>query len=171
MAGLIHAIKLFQINKTNTLSFLTKNANFLKQFHTTSGGLKRSFGLKDRSSLLLKSSIGLGTVTLGTAYYLSSSSKGDSLFNSGHLEGLFKAIQSLFFKYAECEVEKQRNRRRTDHYEKTVSSKEPSDENSKNKEPAFDWHLFWQMIYKEKLYFIAAIAVSILEIHENIYSF
>jgi len=132
MAGLIHAIKLFQINKTNTLSFLTKNANFLKQFHTTSGGLKRSFGLKDRSSLLLKSSIGLGTVTLGTACYLSSSSKGDSLFNSGHLEGLFKAIQSLFFK---------------------------------NKEPAFDWHLFWQMIYKEKLYFIAAIAVSILEIY------
>ncbi len=154
MAGITHAMKIFKINKVTLSSLLNMNLNNLKKIHGT-------FGLKDflcfkNSNILFKSSVSLGSLALGAAYYQCYCKK-NVLFDCNILEGFIKALQELGLKYANCEVKKNR---RTDHYEKTVLIKELKDEKSTKKNLAFDWHLFWQIIYKEKFYFIAAIAVS-----------
>jgi hypothetical protein len=63
----------------------------------------------------------------------------------------FNDILSLFLQRVECEAVKQN---RTVHFDKTVNNNK--NENTEN----FDWNEFFKLIYKEKWYFLGAIAVS-----------
>lgn len=95
---------------------------------------------------------------IGGAAYLVNTPKFNELFDTGKFASVLKTILELFFiKYAECEVEKRH--RRTDHYEKTVTSKKNANQ---EKDPAFDWYEFFQLIWKEKFYLLAAVASAIV---------
>ena len=82
---------------------------------------------------------------------------------------LVEWIMSKLIRVADCEVAtKASGRNRTAHYEKTIGGEAAGDSNSeaetspkKKDEAAFDWREFMRLIYQEKFYFLAAIAVSI----------
>lgn len=166
MSGLIQAIRLFKLTKQGALkNFHTltrnqikprdvksvKNIGHIRSFSSQLNNLQKS----KLPGVLLKSSLGFGFV--GTVYYCQNNIKYNladlkDIFNSDN----FKVLIGYFIKFAECDVE--RNHRRTDHYVKTVGL---TDKNAKRKnEPAFDWYEFFRMIWKEKFYFFAAVAVS-----------
>lgn len=142
--------------KLNPLNKTPKKPNHHIRFYMTR---INNFKKVNSNGILYKSLIGFGFV--GCAVYFSKSSKFNDLkeyLNNEDPTSFIKSILEFFFiKYAECEVEKRH--RRTDHYEKTVSLKKTKD---KNKDPAFDWHEFFRLIYKEKFYFLAAVASAIV---------
>ena len=174
MSGLMQAIKLAKLdrllikqgslNKLQALSKVSikpknsksmKNIGSIRTFSSQINNLQKS----KLPRVFMGSSLSIGLV--GGAYYFQNDIRYNlsdlkDIFKSDNLSNLFKAFIGLFIKFAECEVE--RNHRRTDHYEKTIVLKDKS--KKKKDEPAFDWYEFFQMIWKEKFYFFAAIAVS-----------
>lgn len=149
---LVNFGKIFSNNKfiLNTCKNAIRKSNVIKL--NTLNQFKVSLKLS-KPKLLLGSSVGIGLT--GLCYYNRENIlKLDEL----DLKNLFKSLCGLFITFAECEAKTKQKRRRTDHYEKSVDSKE-NIERSQDEEK-FDWKEFLKLIYDEKFLFILAIIVN-----------
>lgn len=156
MAGILQAIKFAK--KSNIGLVLKSNPYKLKLSNQV-----RSFGSKanhvQKSNLvtpLFKSLIGTGLVVGGTVYIAKENIKLQDYLKD---TDILNTVLGFFISFAKCDDSGTKHRR-TDHYEKTISSDNNKDAANKKKDPEFDWKEFFQLIWKEKFYMLAAVAVG-----------
>ena len=156
MASLLKAVRFNKLNCFNSVSTQHLIRPIVRRY---SFNPTRLHGNKKLTNILFKSSICLG-VSGGSFYLLNRLYPEYSSRES--LAQLCKAALGLFIKFAECETLVKN--RRTDHYENTIGSKNEVKAKGSPTEAAFDWKQFLTLLYKEKMYFLAAVAV-IFKLH------
>ena len=161
MASLLKAVRFNKLNCINSLSTQNLIRPIVRQYSFKPARLQ---GNKKLANILFKSSICLG-VSGGSCY----------LFNSLYPEHssresfvqLCKAALGLFIKFAECETVAKN--RRTDHYENTIGNKNEGGAKGSQAEATFDWKQFLTLLYKEKMYFLAAVAVIFIQNYQKLF--
>lgn len=160
------------LNPIRNLHSIRKNRpnGFFKFYNLQS--VHRQFSLKTRQfknsklgSLNLKKTLAgsllFGSGILGAVYNSEKIYNGE--ISSLNFSDLVKSILSFFVQYAECEEKRKDNditvkKNRTALYEETLGNS--NEGNGQKKEPNFDWNEFFKLIYQEKYYFLAAVAVN-----------
>jgi hypothetical protein len=164
MSGILQAIKF--VCKPNSINLALKTNPH--KLNVSRECLKlnqiRSFAsnvnqVQKRSlSPLFKTLIGTGLIASGAVYIARENVKLEDLDNIQVLSScILKSILGYFVSFAKCDDSGTKHRR-TDHFEKILSSQK--DQVNKNKDPDFDWNEFFKLIWKEKFYMLAAVAVS-----------
>lgn len=150
MSKVLFAFNLSSRNFLRTQTRTFKSTSYKQLF------AKRPVSIKPKHVWLLGSG---ATLTLGT---LTAYSKREEINLSQYLNKLL----DLLFKRAFCEEQSNKKRNRTAFYEKTLGTEkqnapgELGSEDQSEEKAKFDWKEFGKLIWDQKFYFLAAIAVS-----------
>jgi hypothetical protein len=144
-------------NQIRSIHFFKSNLFTVKNFRSFNNSNARGFStkIKNAKKLKLLFTSSLLATTAGGIIYNSDSFSSDwkNRLDKAFFKDLIVKFFSKFIKTAECETKKNR----TTDYEKTLG-KDETKKNNKD-DPPFDWGEFFRLVYQEKWYFLAAIAV------------